>query len=71
MQLRDPSEGLGRKAFAHTEAVQTDFTQVSAGWGGFLCKFANAFEGPFRRIGRKAFAQTEAVQTDSTQVSDG
>jgi hypothetical protein len=31
MQLRDPSEGLGRKAFAHTEAVQTDSTQVSAG----------------------------------------
>jgi hypothetical protein len=35
MQLRDPSEGLGRKAFAHTEAVQTDFTQVSAGWRFF------------------------------------
>jgi hypothetical protein len=32
MQLRDPSEGLGRKAFAHTEAVQTDSTQVSIGW---------------------------------------
>jgi hypothetical protein len=31
MQLRDPSEGLGRKAFAHTEAVQTDSTQVSGG----------------------------------------
>ncbi len=32
MQLTDPSEGIGRKAFAHTEAVHTDSTQVRAGW---------------------------------------
>jgi hypothetical protein len=31
-KLREPSEVLGRKAFAHTQAVQTDSTQVSAGW---------------------------------------
>jgi hypothetical protein len=32
MQLRDFSEGLGRKAFVHTEAIETDSTQVIDGW---------------------------------------
>ena len=50
MQMRDPSECLGRKAFAHTEASQEESTQVSSDSDEVdPCKLTNADERPFKR----------------------
>ena len=53
MQLRDPSEGLGRKAFTHTEAVKTDQCWIEDATVGLT----HASEGPFRRTWKKGLRQ--------------
>jgi hypothetical protein len=57
LQLRDPSEGLGRKAFAHTEAVQIDQCWIEDATVGLT----HASEGPFRRTWKKGHAHTEVI----------
>ncbi len=54
-------------------AVQTDFTQVSAGWR-FLCKFAHAVEGLFRRTRKKGLGPhrgcTDRLYTGQCWIED-